>query len=51
LNKINTLLRRTELALQEFGASIAVLMMPGGYLIALAGLIVRHWPISSVNPR
>ena len=51
LNKINTLLRRTQLALQEFGPSIGVLMMPGGYLIALAGLIYRHWPVSSATPR
>jgi hypothetical protein len=51
MNKINTLLRRTRLALQEFGPSIAVLMLPGGYLIALAGLIDRHGPVSSATPR
>ena len=51
MNKINTLLRRTQLVLQEFGPSIAVLMMPGGYLIALAGLIDRHWPLNSATPR
>lgn len=50
MNTINFLLRRTQLALQEFGPSMAVLMMPGGYLIALAGLIDRHWPLSS-TPR
>jgi hypothetical protein len=50
MNKIHTLLRRTRLALQEFGPSIAVLMLPGGYLIALAGLIDRHWPVSSATP-
>jgi hypothetical protein len=51
MNKINSLLRRTQFALQEFGPSIAVLMMPGGYLIALAGLIGRHWPLNSATPR
>jgi hypothetical protein len=51
MNKINILLRRTRLALQEFGPSMAVLMLPGGYLIALAGLIDRHWPVSSAASR
>jgi len=45
------LLQRTQLVLHEFAPSIAVLMMPGGYLIALAGLINRHWPPSPANPR
>jgi hypothetical protein len=49
--KINSLLQRTQLVLHEFAPSIAVLMMPGGYLIALAGLINRHWPPSPANPR
>jgi len=51
MNKINTLLRGTRLALQELGPSIALLMLPGGYLIALAGLIDRHWPVNSATPR
>ena len=51
MNKINSLLQRTQLALQELGPPIAVLMMPGGYLIALAGLIGRHWPLRSPTPR
>jgi hypothetical protein len=51
MNKINSLLRRTQLVLHEFGPSMAVLMMPGGYLIALAGLIDRHWPVTSSTPR
>lgn len=51
MNKINLLLRRTQLALHEFGPSIAVLNLPGGYLIALTGLIHRHWPLSSASPR
>ena len=51
MSKINCLLQRTQLVLHEFGPSIAVLMMPGGYLIALAGLIDRHWPGNSATPR
>jgi hypothetical protein len=51
MNKINSLLRGTQLVLHEFGPSIAVLMMPGGYLIALAGLIGRHWPLSTPTAR
>ena len=51
MNIINSLLRRTQFALQEFAPSIAVLTMPGGYLIALAGFIGRHWPLNSAAPR
>jgi hypothetical protein len=51
MNKINSLLRGTQLVLHEFGPSMAVLMMPGGYLIALAQLIDRHWPHSSATSR
>jgi hypothetical protein len=47
MSKVNFLLRRTRLALLEFGPSMAVLMLPGGYLIALTGWIYRHWPLSS----
>jgi hypothetical protein len=51
MNKMNFLLRRTRLALQEFGPSMALLMLPGGYLIALTGFISRHWPLGSGTPR
>jgi hypothetical protein len=51
VDAINSLLQRTQLALHEFGPSMALLMMPGGYLIALADLIDRHWPLSSATPR
>ena len=51
MNKVDYLLRRTRLALQEFGPSmtmlIAMLMLPGGYLIALTGWVSRHWPLGS----
>jgi hypothetical protein len=51
VDAINSLLQRTQLALHEFGPSMALLMMPGGYLIALADLIDRHWPLGSATPR
>jgi len=51
MNTVNGALRRTRLAIQEFGPSMATLMLPGGYLIALAGLIYRHWPLGSRTPR
>jgi hypothetical protein len=51
MNKIIVLLRRTRLALQEFGPSMAILTLPGGYLIALTELIHRHWPLGSGTPR
>jgi hypothetical protein len=51
MNKVNFLLRRTRLALQEFGPWMSVLLLPGGYVIALTGLIHRHWPLGSGTPR
>jgi hypothetical protein len=51
MSKVNFLLRRTQLKLQEFGPSMAMLTMPGGYLVALAGWVYRHWPPSSAMPR
>jgi hypothetical protein len=51
MNKVNGLLRRTRLAVQEFGPSMELLMLPGGYLIALTGLIHRLWPVGSNTPR
>jgi hypothetical protein len=51
MSRVNLLMRRTRLALQEFGPSMALLMMPGGYLIVLTGWIYRHWPLSLATPR
>ena len=51
MKKVNVLLQRTRLAVQEFGPWMAVLMLPGGYLIALTGLIHRHWPPWLSTPR
>jgi hypothetical protein len=43
------LVRHTRLAVQEFAPHMAVLALPGGYLIALAGWIHRHWPVGSAR--
>jgi hypothetical protein len=51
MSRVNLLLRRTQLALLELGPSMALLTMPGGYVIALTGWIHRHWPLHSVGPR
>jgi hypothetical protein len=51
MSRVNFLLRRTRLVLQELGPSMALLMLPGGYVIALAGWIHRHWPLGSATPR
>jgi hypothetical protein len=51
MNRVNILLRHTRLVLQELGPSMAMLMMPGGYLVALGGWIYRHWPLGSATPR
>jgi hypothetical protein len=47
MDKVTGLLRRTRLAIQEFGPSMGMLLLPGGYLIALTGLLYRHWPLGS----
>jgi hypothetical protein len=39
------LIRHSRLALQEFAPHMAVLTLPGGYLIALTGWVHRHWPL------
>jgi len=43
------LIRRARLALLEFAPHVALLTLPGGYLIALTGLVHRHWPLTSVR--
>jgi hypothetical protein len=45
--KKNTVMmvRRAQLALQEFGPSMALFMLPGGYLAALTAWIYRRWPL------
>jgi hypothetical protein len=39
------LLSRTRLLLQESAPYLALLTLPGGYLIAISGLLHRHWPL------
>ena len=39
------LIRHTRLALQEFAPHMAVLTLPGGYLIALTGWVHRRWAL------
>jgi hypothetical protein len=43
------LISHTRLALQEFAPHMALLTLPGGYLIALTGWIHRHWPLITVR--
>jgi hypothetical protein len=42
-------IRRARLALQELAPHMALLTLPGGYLIALSGLVHRYWPLTSVR--
>jgi hypothetical protein len=51
MNNVHFLLQRARLALQEFGPSMALLMLPGGYLVALWAWIHRHWPQDSSHSR
>jgi hypothetical protein len=44
---LTLLVQRARLALQEFAPQMALLTLPGGYLIALTGLVHRHWPVTS----
>ncbi len=46
-NLLMLLIRRTRLALQEFGPYMGLLMLPGGYLIALSGWVQRRWPFNT----
>lgn len=43
------LLQRAQLGLQEFGPQMALLLLPGGYMIAVAGWVHRHWTLTSVR--
>ena len=44
------LIQRARLMLQEFAPHLALLTLPGGYLIALTGLVHRHWAPTSLRP-
>jgi hypothetical protein len=43
MSHMNLLLQRSRLALLEFGPSMALMTLPGGYLIALTDWIHRRW--------
>ena len=43
------LFRRARLVLQEVAPHLALLTLPGGYLLALTGLVHRHWPPTSLR--
>ena len=43
------LIQRARLALLEFAPHLALLMLPGGYFIALTGLVHRHWPLTAAR--
>lgn len=51
MHTVMFLLRRSRLALQEFGPYMALLMLPGGYLLALTGWIHGRWSPSSAAPK
>jgi hypothetical protein len=41
--------RRARLALQEFGPFIGLLMLPGGYLLALTAWFRSYWRGNTVR--
>jgi hypothetical protein len=43
------LIRRARVALQEFGPYLALALLPGGSLIALAVWLYRHRPVATVR--
>jgi hypothetical protein len=43
------LIRRARLAMQEFGPYLALALLPGGSLIALAVWFYRHRPLATVR--
>src|ERR1700691_2835595 len=46
---LTLLVQRARLALQELAPHMALLTLPGGYLIALTGMVHRHWPLNPVR--
>jgi hypothetical protein len=45
----NWLIRRARLAVQEFGPYLALALLPGGSLIALAVWVYRHRPLATLR--
>jgi hypothetical protein len=48
-NLLMLLFRRARLVLQEVAPHLALLTLPGGYLLALTGLVHRRWPPTSLR--
>ncbi len=49
MNTTHMLIRRARLALQEFGPYLALALLPGGSLIALAVWVFRHRPLGTLR--
>jgi hypothetical protein len=49
MNIAHMLIRRARLAMQEFGPYLALTLLPGGSLIALAVWLYRHRPLAAVR--
>jgi hypothetical protein len=43
------LIRRARLAIQQFGPYLALALLPGGSLVALAVWAYRHRPLATVR--
>jgi hypothetical protein len=43
------LIRHSRLVLQEIGPYMALLTLPGGYLIAIGAWIHSYWPANTVR--
>ena len=46
MNIAHLLIRRARLAMREFGPYLALALLPGGTLIALAVWLYRHRPLA-----
>jgi hypothetical protein len=49
MRSLTLLIRHSRLVLQEFGPYMALLMLPGGYLIALTAWVHSYWPVSGMR--
>jgi hypothetical protein len=49
MNIAHLLIRRARLAMKEFGPYLALALLPGGTLIALAVWLYRHRPLATLR--
>jgi hypothetical protein len=49
MKNLMLLIRHARLVLQEIGPYMALMMLPGGYLIAVSAWIHSYWPINTVR--